>query len=310
MDKIKVYCPFCSKSFNVKKKYLGKDAKCKKCKKIFTIQSHTIQENDIDTNDEAPLKKESSTNDEAPLKKESSKKEDESIRNRVLVTKKKLLSKNFMVNLLGIAEYPLTGIAQFIIISIAQLLLDFTFGSGILGTVLSIFVYGFIMFYFFTIIVNSASGSPKAPDLIPDDKAEMAITALKALTIFFICFFAGFILKYSDMRELSVIAFLIGAFFFPLCLLSVALHDTIFALHPQIILSPLRRGLLPIYLLVFIIFYLLHFLGNWLLYKWGLGYVAKMFIFPFIKTYMSIVAMHILGTFYWCYQDKFGWFED
>ena len=300
MDKIKVYCTFCSKSFNVKKEYIGKDAKCKKCGQTFTIRANNA---DNTKKDEIDLIKKNNS-------KQSIEKEDESRHNHILVTNKKLLSKNFMENIIVICEYPLTGIASFIMISIAQLLLDLTFGAGILGTVLSIFVYGFIMFYFFSIIVNSASGNPKVPDLIPDDKAEMAITALKAMTIFLVCFLSGFIFKHLDMRVASIVAFCIGAFFFPLCLLSVALHDTIFALHPGIVLTPLKKGLLPVYILVFIIFYSLYFLGNWVLYKLGVGNVAKIFLFPFIKTYMSMTAMHTLGTFYWCYQEKFGWFEN
>jgi hypothetical protein len=83
------------------------------------------------------------------------------------------------------------------------------------------------------------------------------------------------------------------------------MFDSIRGLNPMLIVGSIfSTFFLYCGLVVFCyaLFILIAGAGYFLLRSWVLGY-----IFLFVCSYQALIGAHLLGRFYWKYQDKLNW---
>lgn len=95
-----------------------------------------------------------------------------------------------------------------------------------------------------------------------------------------------------------------GGFLLPMGLLAVVMFDSIRALNPMLIVGSIFSTFFFYCGLVTFCYGLCTAAaaGYFLLRSWILGY-----LFLFVFFYLALIGAHLLGRFYWKYQDKLNW---
>jgi hypothetical protein len=182
------------------------------------------------------------------------------------------------------------------------------------GRVLSLILYvlliGYILYYFAYCVFDSSRGGRRAPNISPQhipDKADLVSQILLILGCIAICCLptAAYYIFAKRIDRFFWLLAAVGFFFFPMALLAGVLFDSFDALNPIMIIGSIARTFLPYcgLILSFCIFGALVgliFLASKSLPL--LGLVSKA-----VMLYLSLVAAHLLGRFYWHNRDKLDW---
>ncbi|MCF7955637.1 MAG: hypothetical protein K9M75_07540 [Phycisphaerae bacterium] len=193
---------------------------------------------------------------------------------------------------------------------------------------LSFFAFFFLMFkiiirlYFFWYVAEcvrySCMGQTRAPSVY-SAAGEDFWDGLNFYFSIFACYLLCFVwapISLIGNSEFgitywSLIA--VGCLFFPILFLSIVVIDSISAWNPFMLIISMFR-LMPQYLIVsaamFAGVWLAHKVGFWMFSLEGLAHNLMPIIRPLIEAalvYLSFIAAHLLGRFYWRNSHKLDW---
>jgi hypothetical protein len=197
--------------------------------------------------------------------------------------------------------------------------------GGLLSLIIRILlVWSYTYWYFSECVRDSAEGGLRAPDIagrmpgLGDMFWHWArLFACLALFLGPMVFYNGYAyfthIEVNNVILLSLLAF--GAFFFPMNILAVIMFDSINGLNPILTIRSIISTFLQ-YCGLFILFYGLSILfgnmfGMVLRISSGTQIFSRGFfsyiLFNLLVAYALLVAGHLLGRFYWLYQEKLNW---
>jgi hypothetical protein len=205
----------------------------------------------------------------------------------------KFLGKTFALAALGFP--PMLIVAPLVIIV-----------GYLIRTILWLYFY----WYFCECIRESAAGQLRAPETIGSTPglADMLWQLLRTLVCLAV-FFGPVLARFHHNRTVDVVFWsLLGyaVFFFPMSLLAVVMFDSLRGLHPFLLIGS-----------IFSTFF--QYCGLILIFISGVGVLilraalhtrgapVRAFILHCICIYLALVAAHLLGRFYWRYQQKLNW---
>ncbi len=333
---IKFRCKSCGQKINVQDKHTGKRAKCPKCSNIVVVPKvdrpgPPATQNGSGNSENSGLKLsplDTPKRDKVPDRPTSQ----DFVSHRTFVDTQKIEASSHIDETEPARErklpwfidmflYPLSvsGIIHLAIFLLVPLLIGLldrfilsyagSYG-GIVALILYILLIGYMFYYLSECIRDSAKGNWRAPDIslqpIPD-KGELISQLLYLLGSAAICFWPTAV-YYILTEQTDLIFWLLlicGCFFFPMGVLVVFMFGSISALNPLLIIGSIVDTFLH-YSGMILFFYALGGLVALIVSivpKFGiLSYIPK-----FLSIYLLMVAAHLLGRFYWRYQEKLNW---
>jgi hypothetical protein len=194
------------------------------------------------------------------------------------------------------------------------------------GYVISMLVYGYLCNYLFDIVLTTANDQDAPPDF-PDftswweDVIQPMLLMLSTTLLCFapaVLYFVGYLVKCwyegwipepdEPMCAVGVLGLMfVCAFYYPMALLGVVMHNSRRALDPRFVVPAIRRVLAP-YLIVcgFLILTGAVQVGFRLIFR-GESLRAH-FAAVFLNLWGLMVSMRLLGLLYRAHKDKLGWF--
>jgi len=160
--------------------------------------------------------------------------------------------------------------------------------------------------------VDSAQGGTRAPEVFGGDTGLGGMwSRVSYLIAVFIIFVLPAVLYPMYFGKRDVIYFVLVAWavvFFPMGLLAMVMHDATSVLNPIFLLNSILRVFLPYLGLLLVI-------TTFGLLPWLIGRLSAqgptplwLYVTGFLVTgYVSFVPAHLLGRFYWRYQDRLNW---
>jgi hypothetical protein len=214
--------------------------------------------------------------------------------------------------LIDVLSYPLSisGIIHLVIFSFLALLFPraltkgYWMAPGIGHLFLLVVLTGYCLLYLTVCVRNSAAGERRAPDINLEPRAVNTDEILSSLFSTFA--WAGFcvspfLVYYIVTRQVDAIFWLLVAYsilFAPMSLLAVALFDSLWALNPVLVIGSVLRVFAP-------------YVGMVLVFSLICGLIALLrsysCLFALACAYLMMVMAHLLGRFYWWYQEKLRW---
>jgi hypothetical protein len=205
----------------------------------------------------------------------------------------KFLGKTFAFAALGFA--PMLIMATLVII---------------VGHLIRVILWLYFYWYFCECIGESAAGQLRAPETIGGTPGlgEMLSRLLRILVCLLV-FFGPVLIRFQYNRATDIVFWILlgyALFLFPVALLAVVMFDSLRGLHPFLLLGS-----------IFSTFF--QYCGLILLFVFGVGVLilgaaprtrgapVRAFILHCVCIYLALVAAHVLGRFYWRYQQKLNW---
>jgi phage FluMu protein Com len=178
------------------------------------------------------------------------------------------------------------------------------------GIFIRVILYMYFYWYFCECIRDSASGWSRAPETIGNapglgDMLAQLLRILACLAVFFV----PVTVRYLHTRTVdSVFWFLLGyaVFFFPMGLLAVVMFDSVSGLNPFLLISSILSTFVQYCGLILI----LVFCTAVLILKAApntQGAPVLAFLLRCICIYLALIGAHLLGRFYWRYQNNLNW---
>jgi len=175
--------------------------------------------------------------------------------------------------------------------------------------IILILLYLYAFWYFSASIGHSAEGQIRAPSAAIDAPGiwDMLLQVFRAI-ICLLCFFFPMIFYLGRTQTFDTIFWLLfafGVFMFPMGLLAVTILDSFAGLNPIRIVGSALNTLLPYSCIVAIYFgigFLFTLAGPFWREVREMFYISIAGIF-----YLLLVAGHLLGRFYFKYQEKLSW---
>ena len=211
----------------------------------------------------------------------------------------------------GIIHLVLFLLVPVLIRLLDRFIFGYVFPYGIvIFVVLYVLFIGYVLYYLGYCVFDSSKGNLRAPDInaqpIPDwSDCFTQIAFMLGCTA--ICFWPAAV-YYIFTERADWLFWLLaggGTFFFPMSFLRGVMFDALDALNPKLIVGSIFRTFLPYCSLVLVICVL-----------GGIAVVIKTvlpqsLVFFFASRglcfYLAMVAMHLLGQFYWWHKDKLNW---
>ncbi|MBA7626564.1 hypothetical protein ES703_34016 [subsurface metagenome] len=216
----------------------------------------------------------------------------------------------------------LITIGIIVLIQLLARLLQFCCLGWIMNVIISLYMY----WYFCECIRDSAAGGLRAPETISSMAAlgQMLWQYLRlfACYIFFLApatFYRGW--TYYTNNEINGVIFwsllTYGVFFFPMGLLAVVMFDSVRGLNPILIIRSIVSTFLPYCGLVALFYglavlFVVGIIGS-LSAVTGLtgdSLLSALLFIVFMRAgfvWLLLVTGHLLGRFYWRYQEKLYW---
>jgi phage FluMu protein Com len=181
-----------------------------------------------------------------------------------------------------------------------------TIGGIFIRVILCMYFY----WYFCECIRDSASGWSRAPETIGNapglgDMLAQLLRTLACLAVFFV----PVIIRYQYTKTIDSVfwAFLgYAVFFFPMGLLAVVMFDSISGLNPLLLIGSILSTFLQYCGFIFILVFctallILKAVPN------TQGAPVLAFLLRCICIYLALIGAHLLGRFYWLYQNNLNW---
>ena len=222
--------------------------------------------------------------------------------------------------LIDIFLYPIStpGLTILAVVVVIPLLIDFV--VKLLGPVFGIFVWAPSLVIIITIILyaswylcrcirDSAEGGLRAPDVLVDAPSlgDMAWQTLRIIACFAFFFAASLVYwRKTGLRDTTFWSLLAcGGFFFPMGLLAVIVLDSFSGLNPLFFIGSIFSTFFQ-YCGLILFFYAFGYLfvkiTSAIPWSGFLNYIPVT-----AAIYLAMVAAHLLGRFYWRYQEKLYW---
>jgi DNA-directed RNA polymerase subunit RPC12/RpoP len=336
---IKFYCKHCGQQIGVPAGSAGGGARCPKCKKKVIVPEAESAEPVADQSNISGTKsggkyagfdralfdipKEDESASQVSNQVGMSKEEFEEERRRKEVLEKyeaEQIGKRKLPGFIDVFLYPtsfwglvylgiLMGITFFIgtVGKIVPYYLVILFGITV--TVIKVLIVLFMYWYFAECVRDSAEGGLRAPKVIGDtpplrDMFRQMVDIIVSLVIFF----GPFFLYVFIARRAGIIFWLLliyGIFCFPMALLSFVVFDSVAGLNPRLIYKSISNTFWQYCGLV-----LLFIAAGLLIGVLGQKASESGYLVILVRCagiYLIFVAAHLLGRFYWKYQEKLKW---
>jgi DNA-directed RNA polymerase subunit RPC12/RpoP len=177
--------------------------------------------------------------------------------------------------------------------------------SSVIKGVVVLYMY----WYFVECISSSADGGLRAPKVLGKfpHVVDMFFQMVNVIGCF-VVFFAPFVLYVLFAKRADVIFWMLLAyavFVYPMALLAIVVIDSVSALKPRLLYNSISNTFLPYFGLILIFVAGVSLIGVLGQRMGGLEYLP----FPLrcAGIYLAFVAAHLLGRFYWRYQEKLNW---
>jgi len=324
---IKFSCDNCGYKSTVSESYAGKKIRCPKCYNIISIPTldstgttgqsspgktkTSSQNSDYDLTLLNITEKEKIQNQQAGISEETAEYEQEEI---------ELVDERRLPWLIDIFLYPfsvpgLKSLAIFIgvplLIDILGTILPIQLSClfGLVTIVINIVIFLYIYWYFTECVRDSADGGVRAPEGLGATPGFMGmfwqtVNVIGCLAIFF----TPFVLYMLFAKRADIIFWLLlifAVFLLPMGLLAVIMFDSAIGLNPRLLIRSISSTLFPYCGLVLLFVTPVVLIG--MLHSEVQESQLWSFIIRSVMTYLVLVAAHLLGRFYWRYQDKFNW---
>jgi DNA-directed RNA polymerase subunit RPC12/RpoP len=183
-----------------------------------------------------------------------------------------------------------------------------TIGTAVIGS------FGMLLFDIIRATANGEEAPMKWPDVrsVDDLREPMLQLGGSALLVFSPAVICGFVLPGGTGHPFTLCLWGLGAAYYPMALLAVAMSDSVSGVNPLIVVPAIVRTL-PQYLLV-----LAALAVMWLVYEgaslllnalpWGVGWVISLPV-RFCTCYSLAVAARLLGLLCRVNSAKLGWLE-
>ena len=224
----------------------------------------------------------------------------------------------------GLCTIGVVVVLKFLIDIATILLVCCTCAGGILGFIIRILiVYSYMYWYFSECIRDSADGGLRAPEIIGSmpGLGDMVCQFFRLFACY--AFFLGpltFYWGYTFFNKIEMDGIIFwslltyGIFFFPIGMLAVVMFGSTNGLNPVLLIRSIFSVLVRYCLLVLlfyglgILFVLSRITMASILPKGGIiaSIISSYIPFAF-SMYALLIFGHILGRFYWRYQDKLNW---
>jgi hypothetical protein len=235
---------------------------------------------------------------------------------------------------IDILLYPTSkaGLSTIVVIMLIKLATDFVaiflsicICGGILGLLLRItLVWSYMYWYFFECVHDSAEGGLRAPETIGcmtgvGDMFWQFFRLFCAYALFYgpVTFYRGYTFLYRIETDSVIFWSLLayGSIFFPMGVLALAMFGSVNGLNPVLIVRSILStfmqycGLIILFFCLGVLFVVTLSMMVRILPKLGLrSYMFLFYIsFSILSLYVLLIAGHLLGRFYWRYEDKLRW---
>ncbi|NIP24358.1 MAG: hypothetical protein GWN67_08540 [Phycisphaerae bacterium] len=336
---IKFYCKHCGQQIGVPVGSAGSEARCPRCKKTVFIPEAGSTEAVADESTLSGSKGEGKYAGfdralfDIPQEEESASQADNQVgmskeefeefrRNKAALEEYEAMQigKRKLPALIDVFLYPTSfwGLVYLVLFIGITLFLEamgkilpyqFSCLYSIKVTVIKVLVVLFMYWYFAECVRDSADGGLRAPRVIGDtpgfwDMFRQMVDIIVCIVIFFAPFFL-YVLITKKAGIIFWFLLIYAVFFFPMVLLSFVVFDSIAGLNPRLIYKSILKTFWPYCGLV------LFFIAAGLLVG-VLGYKSSGSVYLFILArcvgfYLLFVAAHLLGRFYWKYQERLKW---
>jgi len=336
---IEFRCKRCNQKISVPETSAGKKGKCPKCKNIVVVPKAEKVGPVASQNNFSDLKIGSGISDldpalfDIPQKSETANRpsSQDGVTDKTFEALQKLEEKSVVDETGQIGErklpcfidiflYPvsfsgLTNLAIFIgvplLIDILWTVLPIQLGClfQLVSLVIEIVVFLYMYWYFAECIRDSAEGGLRAPETFVNSPSigDMFLQTANIIGCL-VVFFAPFVLYVLFARRADIIFWLLlvyAVFVYPMALLAIVVFDSVSAFNPRLLFRSISNTFFPytgLVLLFVAAVSLISMLGQRVQ---GPEYLA--FILRCVSIYLAFVAAHLLGRFYWRYQEKLNW---
>jgi len=329
---IRFYCDNCGYKSTVLKSYAGKKIRCPKCHYIIHIPKAQPKETTPNQNGSEQIKTtpKHSDYDLTLLDVEEKDKIATFQRGQTSISEEtyecepeieeELIDERKLPWLIDIFLYPfsvpgLTNLAIFIgvplLITVLGTILPIQLSClfGLVTIVINIVIFLYIYWYFTECVRDSADGGVRAPEGLGATPGFMGmfwqtVNVIGCLAIFF----TPFVLYMLFAKRADIIFWLLlifAVFLLPMGLLAVIMFDSAIGLNPRLLIRSISSTLFPYCGLVLLFVTPVVLIG--MLHSEVQESQLWSFIIRSVMTYLVLVAAHLLGRFYWRYQDKFNW---
>lgn len=180
---------------------------------------------------------------------------------------------------------------------------------SIAGFLVCILLYLYLYWFFYECIRDSAIGGVRAPETIANTPGlgEMFWQWLRTICCLLV-FVAPVSIYYQYTRQTDTVFLILlvyAIFFFPMALLAVVMFDSLSGLNPILLIGSILSTFLP-YCAMIAVFVTGGFLVVHNVPETDNSPVLR-FILRCVNVYLLIVVAHLLGWFYWRYEDKLNW---
>jgi hypothetical protein len=336
---IKFHCTNCGHKITVPVSYAGKNIKCPKCGNIIAIPKAEDAEPVADQSNfsdskggtkyagfdhalfDIPPEDESAS--QVSNQGDMSKEDFEEQRRRKEGLEKyqaEQIGKRKLPGFIDIFLYPVSfwglfylgifiGITLFL--DTVEKILPYYFAClfWLLTLVIRIFVVLFMYWYFAECVRDSTEGGLRTPKVIRDipplgDMFRQMVNIIGCFGVFF----GPFVLYVFNARRAGIIFWLLliyGIFLFPMGLLGIVVFDSMAGLDPRLIYKSISNtfwqycGLVLLFIAAVL---LIGVLGQKVKESGHLVILVRC-----AGIYLIFVAAHLLGRFYWKYQERLKW---
>jgi len=331
---IRFHCDNCGYKSTVSKGYAGKNIRCPKCYYIIFIPKikstgttgqsspgkpkSSSQYSDYDLTLLNIAEKEKIQNQQADIYEETDEYEQELEEESQVETEP--VDERRLPWLIDIFLYPFSvpGLKNLAIFIGVPLLIDILWTIlpiqlsclfFLVTVVINIVIFLYIYWYFVECVRDSADGGVRAPEGLGSTPGFMgmfwqAVNVIGCLAIFF----TPFVLYMLFAKRADIIFWLLliyAVFFFPMGLLAVIMFDSAIGLNPRLLIRSISSTFYPYCGLVLLFVTPVVLTG--MLHAEVQESRLWIFIIRSVVTYLALVGAHLLGRFYWRYQDKFNW---
>lgn len=205
------------------------------------------------------------------------------------------------------------GAVFFSLLDGARFLARFALLYGLFTMILlMVFSVGYLFTFMRSIVVETSNGSDRLPGW-PGFSGfwdDAVVPFFQMLAIWLVCLGPGVVLMFLVPPLIGGVVMLLGLFCLPMCLLTVALADSVMGLNPVIVFSSISKapGAYLIACVVFLVVLAIRAGIDWLSQQFGIPVLPNL-VGNFIGLYGIVVEMRILGLLYYKYRSRFAWFD-
>jgi hypothetical protein len=350
-EHIRFQCKYCHQKIRVPSRYAGKNGNCPKCKKPLEVPLLQVRPEedelvliDIKVPEAGQTKAapdyEIDPSDERQKQLEEDSELIQTISPTMMMYRRPEAEERKLPWIWDIFLYPLNkpGLIMIGVINGAFVLVGlaiglFTFLSSIIpsvnivlfafqlvGIVVGLTFTMYIYWYLCECVRDSGDGQIRAPETLSQTPgfSDLLLQTCRSIGCFILFLLPCFFYFYYRRQYDSVYWFLrsIGIFLIPMGLLSIIMHDSIYGLHPILVLGSILKTFFRYCGLVLFIWALI------LWYKYVIYPVSSLapessfgrflaFLIYYgtgvINFYLLMVFAHLLGRLYWVHKERLDW---